>query len=280
MNFLFHILVITIFYAVLLGWRANRLKSIALLSDLDKDLIYISHQYFFLMYSFILFVIGLRLDGMVFFLVSSIFNVYFIEVLWVKNKNFRNYLNSSILTSTIKLVAVSAVTSFSLWFSGVIIEEITWIPASTLSNTVLVLSIIMATVIYLALVIFSSEVIAFFLIFVVLVETIKNDKHKYLMELITIAIFVLPCLYAFSYLGDTVFSTSFIKERLYDSYHSNIRDSENNRVQCENIPTLAKFKPVSDTRVSYIILLSPIGEYQFYTDDCHLEKSKQGSEIN
>lgn len=277
MNFILHILTLVVLYSAVMGWRANRLKSTALLSDRDKESLFISQQYFFLMYSSILFSIGWRVDGMVFFVISSVFNVYLIEKLWVKNEKFRNYLNSSILTSTIKLVVVSSVTAFSLWYSGVIIEEITWVPASTLSNTVLVLSITMATIIYLALVVFSAEVMALILIFVVFIESIKNESHRHLMEFVTIAIFIIPCLFLFSYLGDTVFSASFIRERLYDSYHSNIRGSENNRVQCDNIPTLAKLKPVSDTRVSYIIFLSPSGQYQFDTDDCYLEEIKQGN---
>lgn len=263
MFYLLHIIVLLVFYSILFGWRAHRLRFIAKLTEEDNQNFYISQLLFYLLYSNFLILVGLISDGIFFFSLSALLNLVMVDFYWIKNERFRNYLGNSLVTSTIRVVLISFVAAISLWYSGVIIEEITWVPASTLSNTVLVFSIVLSIIIYLGIFMFSVQALVTWLTLVVMVDLVKKKTYKFLVELIVTALFVVPCLFLFSFLSNTVFSTVFIQNKLYESYHSN------RSKHCEKLPPYAKFKPISDSSVSYTVLISPNGGYRFDIGDCH-----------
>ncbi|MCS0376653.1 hypothetical protein [Vibrio diabolicus] len=261
--YIFHIIVLIAFYSSLFGWIAYRHRFIPKLTEDDIQNVYISQMLFYMAYSTLLISAGFREDGVFFFLLFGGLNLLMVEFYWLKNSSFRQYLSDSLIASVIKLIVVSSVAAFSLWNSGVIIEEITWVPASTLSNTVLVFSIVLSMIIYVGLLVFSAEILVIWLTLVAIFDGVYNKRVKFSFEAIVIALFVTPCLFVFSYLSNTVFTTHFVKSKLYASYHSN------HMKHCKNLPSYAKFKPVSDTNVSYAIFLSPSGKYYFDKSGCN-----------
>lgn len=243
------------------------------LNESDKELFSFAQLYFFMAYAAILGFMDYKQDALIAFLIAVCFNVSMLEHYWHTHERFRKELSTSISLPVLKLITISIVSAFSLWFSGVLIEEITWVPASTLSNTVFVLSIVMAIIIYLTLLMFSVELFVIGLMTYILYRAFNNKTVSNPSSMTVLMVFVVPCFALFIYSTKTVFSVNFIKEQLYASYHYNLKPNSNRDAYCNQIPDYTKFKPISTNEVSYVYLISPLGTYKFDKADCNAKIS-------
>lgn len=260
-----YVIYFLIVYSSILGWIANKKEVNGQLTREDKDSLNLTHMLVFYAGSSIQAITGNTLGAFCLFVIASILNFISIEVYWYRyRENISKILNSFWL-KIISVFSLSVITSGAVLLSGMILEEITFAPSSSINNLVIVFSIMIIISVSLILAIFIIELGAFSFFLYYFLRQIKGYRSNFDV-IFNVILLPLPIFVMFTVYSNFLFDSSLIKKGLFYLYHSN------EKKVCTNIDSKSRFLPISGTEISSVEYDKEKEKYIFTIEICKMAK--------
>lgn len=256
-----HVIFVLVLYSILAGWIANIQKKTIFLSSQNKEDLGYFHTLSYYFYSMFNVFINDKTAVVVVFTIATISNLLLIEYYWYRYRKVINILLDSIIFRVLKVAFFTLIVSGSILLAGLILEEITKVPSSTINNHVILFSFAIMLIVGLFIAIFALELIFPFtaiLLAIIDKERVEN-KINFIMSVL---IFLVPLLTFVQIATKLTFNQSIVSEVLYYTYH------ENNDI-CSNIPKSSRFMFISSNEISIVSYDDITKSYKFTVGLCN-----------
>jgi len=271
-----HVVVLVIWFAVLFGWTANRKQKGECIGRKHKEEWVFANVLGFYIYGQMHAYLANVYIAISSIVIGSLFNYALIEYFWNRHDKVITTISKSLAFKFLSLIGTAVIASCSVLYSGLVIEEITQVPSSAMTNYVAVFSLIMLAIFLPLALILMIEVIAPIVVVILGIFNRGAMENKFLVFM-TVIMSLLPLFTIAYYSQFKMLNTKFFQSVLYDTYHENtfkgeggeiLKDEVGNVVlKCENLDEAHRFIPISATEVS-TVKVDKDGGYYFNIDKC------------
>ncbi|MEZ8154869.1 hypothetical protein ACED66_01450 [Vibrio splendidus] len=273
-----HVLIFIVWFSVLFGWTANRKLKGECVGRKHKEEWVFANIIGFYLYGQMHAYLSNVYIAITSIIIGSLFNYALIEYFWNRHDKVVTTISKSLAFKFLSLIGTAVIASYSVLYSGLVIEEMTNVPSSAMTNYVAVFSLIMLAIFLPLALILLIEIIAPIVILVLGVFNRDAMENK-IIVIMTLLMSLVPLFTITYHTQFTMLNTKFFQSLLYDTYHKNSSKVEGGGIlkdeagsvilKCNNLEVAHRFIPISATEVSTVKYVDEDGGYyHFDIDKC------------